>query len=87
MSIIKSHDVTLYGGNDAYRIILRPLSDEHLPYLYKWNSNPEVLYWTEGDDVGSYPPEVVQEIYGGISQNNLCFLVEVNGRAIGDCWL
>lgn len=87
MSIIKSHDITLYGGNDAYRIILRPLSDEHLPYLYKWNSNPEVLYWTEGDDVESYPPEVVHKIYGGISQNNLCFLVEVNGRAIGDCWL
>ncbi len=87
MSIIKSHDITLYGGNDAYRIILRPLSDEHLPYLYKWNSDPEVLYWTEGDDVESYPPEVVHKIYGGISQNNLCFLVEVNGRAIGDCWL
>ena len=34
MGIIKSHDITLYGGNDAYQIILRPLSDEHLPYLY-----------------------------------------------------
>ena len=28
-----------------------------------------------------------RKFYGGISQNNLCFLVEVNARAIGDCWL
>ena len=48
MSIIKTHDITLYGGNDEYNIVLRPLCDEHLPYLYKWNADPEVLYWTEG---------------------------------------
>ena len=49
MSIIKSHNITLYGGNDEYKIILRPLSDNYLPLLYKWNSDPEVLYWSEGD--------------------------------------
>lgn len=87
MSIIKPHDITLYGGNDAYKIILRPLSDGHLPYLYKWNSDPEVLYWVEGEDVESYSPEVIHQIYGEISQNSLCFLVEVNGKAIGECWL
>lgn len=48
MSIIKSHNITLYGGNDEYKIILRPLSDNYLPLLYKWNSDPEVLYWSEG---------------------------------------
>lgn len=89
MRIIRSHDITLYGGNDGYHIVLRPLSDEHLPYLYKWNAAPEVLYWTEGgEDVPlSYSPEIVHEIYGGISQNNLCFAVEVNGDIIGECWL
>ena len=87
MSIIKTHDITLHGGNDTYKIILHPLSDEHLPYLYKWNSDPEVLYWVEGDDVESYSPEVVRQIYGGISQNSLCFLIEVNGEMIGECWL
>lgn len=86
MSIIQ-HDLTLYGGNDAYQIVLRPLSDEHLPYLYQWNADPEVLYWTEGDDVERYPPEAVRRIYGEISKNSLCFLIEVNGRAIGECWL
>lgn len=35
----------------------------------------------------SYPPEVVRQIYGGISQNNLCFVIEVNSEIIGECWL
>lgn len=87
MSIIKSHDRTLHGGNDKYKITLRPLTDEYLPYLYKQNSDPEVLYWKEGEDVESYPHEVIHQIYGGISQNNPCFVVEVNGKIIGECWL
>lgn len=87
MSIIKTHDITLIGGNEQYKIILRPLSDEHLSYLYKWNSDPKVLYWTEGEDVECYPQDVVHQIYGGISQNNFCFVVEVNDKIIGECWL
>lgn len=87
MSIIKTHDITLIGGNEQYKIILRPLSDEHLSYLYKWNSDPGVLYWTEGEDVECYMPDVVHQIYGGISQNNFCFVVEVNDKIIGECWL
>ncbi len=87
MSIIKSHDITLHGGNDQYHITLCPLTDEHLPYLYKWNADPEVLYWTEGDDIESYPPEMVHIIWGGISKNNLCFAVDVNGEIVGECWL
>ncbi len=90
MSIIQSHDITLYGGNDTYSIALSPLSDEHLPYLYKWCADPEVLYWTEGgtnDLTLSYGPETVHKIYGGVSQNALCFLIEVDGVPIGECWL
>jgi aminoglycoside 6'-N-acetyltransferase len=89
MSIIKSHDITLYGGNAEYNIVLKPLCDEHLPLLYKWNSDPEVLYWTEGgkDIMRSYNEETVHCIYGGVSQNAFCFLIEVNGVNIGECWL
>ena len=43
MSIIKTHDITLYGGNDT-DIVLHPLCDYHLPLLYKWCTDPEVLY-------------------------------------------
>jgi RimJ/RimL family protein N-acetyltransferase len=90
MSIIKSHDITLYGGNDEYDIVLRPLTDAHLPYLYKWCADPEVLYWSEGGTNNrnlSYGPEIVHQIYGGVSQNAFCFLIEVDGKPIGECWL
>ena len=63
MSIIKTHDITLYGGNDI-DIVLRPLCDDHLPLLYKWNSDPEVLYWSDGEDVQAHSAETVHNIYG-----------------------
>lgn len=87
MPIIKSHDITLYGRND-YDITLKPLSDEYLPLLYKWNSDPEVLYWTEGDDVTEpYGEDTVHDIYGSASQNAFCFLVEADGVPVGECWI
>jgi aminoglycoside 6'-N-acetyltransferase len=89
MSIIRTHDVTLYGESHS-GIVLRPLSDEHLPCLYKWCADPEVLYWSEGGAVDanlSYGPDTVHQIYGGVSQNALCFIIEVDGAPIGECWL
>ena len=92
MSIIKTHEVTLYGGNNDYNVVLKPLSDEHLPLLYKWCADPQVLYWSEGGDADkdiSYDADAVHQIYGGVSQDALCFLVEVEveGVPIGECWL
>lgn len=89
MSIIKTHDITLYGGSGS-DIVLRPLCDDHLPYLYKWCADPEVLYWTEGgtaDEDLSYGQDTVHQIYGGVSQKALCFLIEADGIPIGECWL
>lgn len=89
MEVIRSHDVTLSSRTGEYSIVLRPLRDEHLPYLYKWNADPELLYWTEGgeDIERRYDEQTVREIYGGVSQHGFCFLVEVNGLPIGECWL
>ncbi len=89
MCIIRTHDITLYGGTNS-KIILHPLSDEHLPYLYKWCADPEVLYWTEGGTDNpnlTYGKDTVHDIYGGVSQNAFCFLIEVDGVSIGECWL
>ena len=33
MSIITSHDITLYGSMGPHAITLCPLTDQHLPYL------------------------------------------------------
>lgn len=89
MSIIKTHNITLYGKTDHFEIVLKPLSDEHLLLLYKWCADPEVLYWTEGgEDISqSYNEETVHTIYGGVSQNAHCFLIEANGTPIGEGWL
>jgi len=85
--IIKTHNITLSGKAGASNIMLRPLCDEHLPLLYKWNADPEVLYWSEGDDVQEYDSETVHDIYGGVSQSAFCFLVEADGVPVGECWL
>ena len=83
--IIKSHDVTLYGGNDI-DIILRPLCDDHLPFLHKWCADPDVVYWTDGENI-PYSVDTVHDIYGRSSQSAFCFVIEVNGVLIGECWL
>jgi hypothetical protein len=69
-SIIKTHDVTLYGGS-GHSVILRPLNDKHLVLQYKWCADPEILYWTEGGTAEtnlSYGQDTVHQIYGGVSQ-------------------
>lgn len=87
--IIKSHDVTLSERFGDRKIELLPLCDDHLPLLYKWCADPEVLYWTEGgkDVELSYGKDTVHHIYGVTSRSGYCFLVRVNGIPIGECWL
>lgn len=90
MQTIRSHNITLYGGYGSMKLMLQPLRDADLPYLYRWNADPEVLYWTEGGEEGetlSYSPEEVRGIYGSVSQDALLFLIKVDGRAVGECWL
>ncbi len=85
--IIQSHDITLYGSTNDHDIILRPLCDAHLPLLYKWNADPEVLYWVDGKDAKGSDPEGVHDIWRMVSPQALCFLIEADGTPIGECWL
>ncbi len=87
MNVIRVHNVTIQGGNGKFNITLRPLTDAYLPLLSKWYSDPEVLYWTEFEEVEPYTPEIVEKMYQAVSQKALCFAVEANGNTIGDCWL
>ena len=54
--------------------------------LYKWNSDPEVTFWCESCD-GVNDEETVRDIYRYVSPVAYCFLLEVDGKPIGDCWL
>jgi len=49
-AIIKSHNITLTMDE----LTLRPMNDEDFDVLLKWNSDPDVLYFSEGDDVEKY---------------------------------
>ncbi len=50
-------------------------------------SDPEVLWFSEGDNVQAYSLEEVHAIYRGVSRTVFCFISERDGRAIGECWL
>ena len=51
MGVIKSHNIIITKDTGNFTIKLIPMTDEHLPLLYKWNMQSNVLYWCEGDDV------------------------------------
>ena len=87
MSIIKPHHRTLYGQAGEYDIALSPLCDEHLPLLYQWNADPEVVYWSDGPTAQASDEETVRQIYRAASGCGYCFLVEANGIPIGECLL
>lgn len=80
---LKEHNITLYGN----RVTLRPMTENDWDVLLKWNSDPEVLYFSEGEDVNSWTLEDIQGMYRYVSQNAFCFIIEFNGQPIGKCWL
>ena len=80
---LREHDVTLRGP----RLVLRPLTENDWAPLLAWNNDPEVLAWAEGDEVESRTLDEVRHIYRSISVNAHCFLMELDGEPIGECWL
>ena len=80
---LREHDVTLHGA----KVTLRPMTENDWDVLARWDSDPEVLWFSEGDDVQSYSREDVQGIYRDASQTAFCFIIEVDGQVIGECWL
>ncbi len=80
---LRKHKIVLRGE----RVVLRPLTEADWGLLLRWNSDPEVLYFAEGDDVSSYTLDQIQSIYRGVSQTAFCFIIEVKGAPVGECWL
>jgi len=81
--IIQTHVVTLFADD----VMLRPMSDKDFDILLNWNSDAEVLYFCEGDDVESYSLEDIQGMYSYVSKMAFCFIIEYRGVPIGECWL
>jgi aminoglycoside 6'-N-acetyltransferase len=82
-TLLNEHNITLHGE----QVVLRPMTENDWDILARWNSDPEILYFSEGADVESYDLEEVQGIYRWVSQNAFCFIIEFNGQPIGECWL
>jgi len=80
---LSQHEVVLRGA----RVLLRPLSENDWEILLKWNRNPEVLYFVEADEVAKRSLEEVQQIYRSVCRNAFCFIIEVEGQPVGECWL
>ena len=80
---LRTHKFLLKGEH----VVLRPMTEEDWDLLLKWNNDPEVLYFSEVDDVASRTLDEVQQIYRGVSQNAFCFIIKVVDQDIGACWL
>jgi hypothetical protein len=48
--------------------VLKPLCDGHLPLLYKWNADPEIVYWSDDNDTDVFDEETVRGIYGRVGK-------------------
>ena len=80
MALIRSSSLTFVRDD----LLIRPMTDDDLPLLCRWNADPEVLHYSEGD-VEPYTPEDVASIYGTLSRKADCLIMEVNGTPIGEC--
>lgn len=85
MSVIRRHDYTLKIKDTQLELI--PLLDEHLPLLYKWNNDPEVVYWADSGNFEVCTEEDVRGIYSYVSEKAFCFLIVYEGNPVGDCWV
>jgi RimJ/RimL family protein N-acetyltransferase len=80
---LTTHGVTLRGD----LIVLRPMTEGDWDVLLRWNRDPEVLYFADGADVKEYDLADVRKLYRGVSWNAFCFIIEIGGAPIGECWL
>jgi RimJ/RimL family protein N-acetyltransferase len=80
---LREHHVALHGET----VCLRPLTESDWEILLRWNSDPAVLYFAEGDDVQAYTLQQIQDIYRGVSQQAFCFVIEIADAPIGEGWL
>jgi len=83
MGILREHNYILEHG----KVRLRPMLESDFTIVAKWNSDPEVLYYSDGEDVqGPRSVDDMKEIYK-TAPNAFCFIIEYEGKAIGECWL
>lgn len=82
-AVLVAHDVTLRG--DA--VTLRPMTEGDWDVLLKWNNDPVVMELADANPFEETTLKDLQLIYRWISTHAYCFIMEVAGNPIGECWL
>ena len=81
--ILREHNYILEYMN----VKLRPMLEDDFNIMAKWNSDPEILYYSEVDDVQEpYTADDLKAIYK-TAPNAFCFIIEYENKPIGECWL
>jgi RimJ/RimL family protein N-acetyltransferase len=76
--MLRAHHHRLSDGP----LLLRPLTESDWDRILPWNDDPEVLWFTEEDDITGRSLETPQAIFRQVSQRAYLFVVELEGRAI-----
>ena len=79
---LRTHDVTLRSG----AVTLRPLTEADWDLVAGWWNDPDIAYYDDSNEA-QYSRTQVQEIVRGISRKAFCFVIEFEGRPVGECWL
>ena len=66
---------------------LRPMCEDDWDVLLKWNNDPAVMELADHSPCEESTLEELQTIYRWISTHAYCFIMEVDGNPIGECWL
>jgi aminoglycoside 6'-N-acetyltransferase len=80
---LREHKVTLQGE----RVFLRPMTENDWPVVAKWETDPEIIRWADTSRVSSRTEEEVWQFFCKVSQHAYCFIIELEGKPIGDGWL
>ena len=84
--VIRTHSVVLTEQFPEYTITLRPATDADIPLLASLNQDPRALALSDSEGE-PYTEETVRHIWGYVSTLAECFIVEVDGKPVGDTWL
>lgn len=79
---LRIHGVTLRSG----QVALRPLTEDDWELVVGWWNDPEIASYSDSNE-GPYSLAQVQEIVRAISRCAYCFVIEFEGRPVGECWL
>ena len=79
---LRTHEVTLWSG----MVALRPLTEDDWGLVVGWWNDPEIAAYSDSNE-GPYSLGQVQKIMRGLSRCAYCFVIEFEGRPLGECWL